>query len=126
MIEDAWNEYRGWAKRARTLQASARRWSLIALVCSGLAALLGTAAGQVMGSPALGRALAFAAAVVAAVTPVIGREISRQRGAMDSRSRDSRSDKIRVFSLRGTIRTLCRRYSQERVRRAPRFAGRTG
>jgi hypothetical protein len=75
MVEEAWNEYRGWAKRARTLQTSARRWSTMAFVCSGLAAILGTAAGQVTGGSVLGRALAFAAAVIAAVTPVIGREI---------------------------------------------------
>jgi len=75
MIEEAWNEYRGWAKRARVLQGSARRWSRASFVCAGLAAILGAAAGQVPGGVALGRALAFAAAVVAAVTPVIGREV---------------------------------------------------
>ena len=127
MIKEAWNEYRGWAKRARTLQASTRRWSRIAFVCSGLAALLGTAAGQVTGSPVLGRALAFAAAVAAAVTPVIGRgdPVRGQRGAMDSCTRNSGCDKIRVFSLRGTTGRLCRRHSKKRVRRTPRCHSRT-
>ena len=55
MVEEACNEYRGWANRARTLQTSARRWSTMAFVCSGLAAILGTAAGQVAGGSVLGR-----------------------------------------------------------------------
>ncbi len=75
MIEEAWNDYRGWAKRARTLQTSSRRWSHAAFVCAGLAAIFGTAASQVTDGPVLGRALAFLAAVMAAVTPVLGREI---------------------------------------------------
>jgi hypothetical protein len=54
MIEEAWNEYRGWTRRARTLQASARRWSSVSFGCAGLAAILGAAAGQVTGSPVLG------------------------------------------------------------------------
>jgi hypothetical protein len=102
MIEEAWNEYRGWAKRARTLQASARRWSLIAFVCSGLAAILGTAAGQVTESPLLGRALAFAAAVVAAVIPVIGREIL---------SADSEGRWIRARATAEAIKSECFRFA---------------
>ena len=38
MIERAWNEYRGWAKRARSLQAKADRWNvwaMIALIVTG-------------------------------------------------------------------------------------------
>ena len=87
MIEQAWNEYRGWARRARTLQTSARRWSYLSFACAGLAAILGTAAAQVAGGSMLGRALAFAAAVVAAVTPVIGREIL----SVDSETRWTRA-----------------------------------
>jgi hypothetical protein len=75
MIGQAWNEYRGWAKRGRTLQTSALRWSRLSFVCSGLVAVLGAAASQLTGGSTLGNALAFAAAVIAAVTPVIGREI---------------------------------------------------
>ena len=104
MIEDAWNEYRGWAKRARTLQTAARRWGLIAFVCSGLAALLGTAAGQVTGTPVLGRALAFAAAVVAAVTPVIGRQIL---------SADSEARWIRARATAETIKSECFRFAAQ-------------
>jgi len=104
MIKEAWNEYRGWAKRARTLQASTRRWSRIAFVCSGLAALLGTAAGQVTGSPVLGRALAFAAAVVAAVTPLIGREIL---------SADSEARWIRARATADAIKSECFRFAAQ-------------
>jgi|tagenome__1003787_1003787.scaffolds.fasta_scaffold20822629_2 hypothetical protein len=104
MIEEAWNEYRGWAKRARTLQASARHWSLIAFVCSGLAALLGTAAGQVTGTPVLGRALAFAAAVVAALTPVIGRQIL---------SADNEARWIRARATAEAMKSECFRFAAE-------------
>lgn len=104
MIEDAWNEYRGWAKRARTLQASARRWSLLAFVCSGVAAILGAAAAQAAESPVLGRALAFAAAVVAAVTPVIGREIL---------SADSEARWIRARATAEAIKSECFRFAAQ-------------
>jgi hypothetical protein len=32
MIEQAWNEYRGWAKRARSLEANADRWNVCAMI----------------------------------------------------------------------------------------------
>ncbi len=73
MIDNAWDEYRAWAGRARALQASSRLWNLTALVCAAVAAVLGTAAGQVGGSAAT--VLAALAAVAAAVTPVLGRDI---------------------------------------------------
>jgi SMODS and SLOG-associating 2TM effector domain 1/Protein of unknown function (DUF4231) len=75
MIEEAWNEYRGWAKRARSLQGSSRQWSRAALVCGCLVAIFGAAASQVPDGLLLGKAMAFVAAVLAAVTPVLGREI---------------------------------------------------
>ena len=59
MIEEARDEYRGWAKRARTLQTSSRRWSRVAFVCAGLAAILGAAASQVTGGSISGRAWPF-------------------------------------------------------------------
>ena len=68
MIEEAWNEYRGWTKRAHALQTSAQRSSRTAFLCSGLAAILGTAAAQVTSGSVLSRALAFATAVLAANT----------------------------------------------------------
>ena len=104
MIEEAWNEYRGWAKRARVLQGSARRWSRASFVCAGLAAILGAAAGQVPGGPALGRALAFAAAVVAAVTPVIGREVL---------SADSEARWIRARATAEAIKSECFRFAAQ-------------
>ena len=104
MIEEAWNEYRGWAKRARTLQSSARRWSLVSFVCAGLAAILGTAAAQMTGGSLLGRALAFAAAVVAAVTPVIGREIL---------SADSERRWIRARATAEAIKSECFRFAAQ-------------
>ena len=32
MIEQAWNEYRGWAKRAQSLQGKTGRWNFWAMV----------------------------------------------------------------------------------------------
>lgn len=75
MIEEAWNEYRGWAKRARSLQRSTRQWNRAALVCGGLVAIFGAAASQVPDGLLFGKAMAFMAAVLAAITPVLGREI---------------------------------------------------
>ena len=43
MIEEAGDEYRGWAKRALTLQTSSRRWSRVAFVCAGLVVILAAA-----------------------------------------------------------------------------------
>jgi len=104
MIEQAWNDYRGWARRARMLQTSARRWSSISFACAGLAAILGAAAAQVAGGSVLGRALAFAAAVVAAVTPVIGREIL---------SADSEGRWIRARATAEAIKSECFRFAAQ-------------
>lgn len=75
MIESAWDEYRGWAKRSRSLQQSVRAWNLAALSCAVLAAVFAAAAAQVPAEGAAGRALAALAAVAAAVTPVLGRHL---------------------------------------------------
>jgi cation transporter-like permease len=104
MVEEAWNEYRGWAKRARTLQSSARRWSRTAFACSALAAIFGAAAAQATGGSVLGKALAFAAAVVAAVTPVIGREIM---------STGSETRWIRARATAEAIKSECFRFAAQ-------------
>jgi len=104
MFEEAWNEYRSWARRARMLQTSARRWSRLSFACSGLAAILGTAAAQVAGGSVLGRALAFAAAVVAAVTQVLVREIL---------SVDSEARWIRARATAEAIKSECFRFAAQ-------------
>lgn len=104
MIEQAWNEYRGWAKRARLLQTSARRWSRLSFVCSGLAAVLGVAAGQVTGGSVLGKGLSFAAAVIAAAIPVIGREIL---------STNSEARWIRARATAEAIKSECFRFAAQ-------------
>jgi len=75
----AWNAYRGWAKRARELQAEAGRWNLLALACVVLAAICGAATALVPAAPSpwnvLGTGLASAAAIAAAVGAYLGREI---------------------------------------------------
>ena len=73
MIESAWNEYRGWARRSRTLQQSIRNWNTAAAACAALAAVLGAATtGR---SYATAASLAALAAVASAVTPILGRHI---------------------------------------------------
>jgi hypothetical protein len=47
----AWNAYRGWAKRARDLQADAGRWNLAALGCIVLAAVCGAATSLTPAAP---------------------------------------------------------------------------
>jgi hypothetical protein len=75
MIEDAWNEYRGWARRARELQEASNRWTVWTMLFAVLAAALGATAGQAGTSSLWGRLLGFAAAACAAITPVLGRDI---------------------------------------------------
>ena len=104
MIEEAWNEYRGWAKRARTLQISSHRWSRVAFFCAGLAAILGAAASQVPDGSISGRTLAFLAAVVAAVTPILGREIL---------SVDSEARWIRARATAEAIKAECFRFAAQ-------------
>ncbi|HKN26898.1 MAG TPA: DUF4231 domain-containing protein [Roseiarcus sp.] len=79
MLKMAWNAYRGWAKRARDLQAGAGRWNLAALVCIALAAVCGAATSLTPAAPSpwnvLGTWLASVAAVASAVGAYLGREI---------------------------------------------------
>jgi hypothetical protein len=85
MIEQAWNEYRGWAKRARSLQANADRWNFWAMVALVATGVLGAASGFFAANPANGlpgwlaqgefaRALACAAAVASALSLYVGRQ----------------------------------------------------
>jgi SMODS and SLOG-associating 2TM effector domain 1/SMODS and SLOG-associating 2TM effector domain 3 len=79
MLRMAWNAYRGWAKRARELQAAAGQWNLLALLCVVLAAVCGAATALVPAAPSpwsgFGFWLASAATVAAAVGAYLGREI---------------------------------------------------
>ena len=79
MLTMAWNAYRGWAKRARELQAAAGRWNLVAIVCIVVAAVCGAATALVPAAPSpwsgLGFWLASAATAAAAVGAYLGREI---------------------------------------------------
>ena len=81
MIEQAWNEYRGWAKRARSLQASADGWNMWAMIALIVTAFLGAAATFVgtygvdwPASREVVRALACAAAVASALSLYVGRQ----------------------------------------------------
>lgn len=75
MIETGWDEYRGWAARARRLQADLRRWNLASLLCVTAAAFFGGLAVQLKDRDTAGSVIAGLAAVAAALAPVIGREI---------------------------------------------------
>jgi len=74
-INSAWDEYRGWAVRARELQKSSQNWNKADVICAAAAALLGAAATQTAGVPSFGKALSLLAAVAAALTPILGKEI---------------------------------------------------
>jgi hypothetical protein len=91
MIEQAWNEYRGWAKRARSLQANADRWNFWALVALIATGALGAASGFFAANPAdwlpgwlshdqFVSALACEAAIAAALSLFVGREAFAVRG----------------------------------------------
>ena len=82
MIEQAWNEYRGWAKRARTLKASADRWNFWAMAALISTAFLGACTtffgtygtGWSTISLDIARALACTAAIASALSLYVGRQ----------------------------------------------------
>ena len=101
MIENAWDEYRSWAKRARELQTSSQRWTRAAMIFALLAAIFGVAAGQV-GAGSWGRLLAFLAAASAAITPVLGQDLL---------SIGRESQWIRARATAESIKSECFRYA---------------
>lgn len=74
MINTAWDEYRGWAARGREQQSVANRWNIAALISATLAAVFGAAATQTAGHE-LGRVFSLFAAIAAALTPLLGKEM---------------------------------------------------
>ena len=85
MIEQAWNEYRGWAKRARSLQENTNRWNFWAMIALVATGVLGAATVFFGASPPdwlptwllhdqFARALACAAAVASALSLYVGRQ----------------------------------------------------
>jgi hypothetical protein len=76
----------------------------VAFFCAGLAAILGAAASQVPDGSISGRTLAFLAAVVAAVTPILGREIL---------SVDSEARWIRARATAEAIKAECFRFAAQ-------------
>ena len=85
MIEQAWNEYRGWARRARSLEAKTGRWNFWAMAALIATGVLGAATGFLGADPpawvpdwlvdkAFVRALACAAAVTSALSLYVGRQ----------------------------------------------------
>jgi hypothetical protein len=85
MIEQAWNEYRGWAKRARSLQTNTERWNFWAMAALVATGVLGAASGYFGANPPdclpewlpnkeFARALACAAAVASALSLYVGRQ----------------------------------------------------
>jgi hypothetical protein len=76
-IEEAWDEYRPWAKRSRTLQRTLNRWNLAAAGAAILAAVLGAAA---VGSKLeLSSLLSGLATVAALVAPLLGHHLLEYR-----------------------------------------------
>ncbi len=79
MLKQAWNDYRGWAKRARDLQAATWWWNVAALACAVIAAICGAATTLFPdsgGAPnTWGVRLALAATLAAAIGAFLGRQI---------------------------------------------------
>ena len=75
MIESAWNEYRGWARRARELSATRSDGLHGAMARPCLRRELGAAASEQIGAGRIGPALSFLAAACAAMVPVLGQDI---------------------------------------------------
>ena len=85
MIEQAWNEYRGWARRARSLEAKTGRWNVWAMAVLVVTAFLSAASGYLSAdqpgwlpgwlvSKEFAQALACAAAVASALSLYVGRQ----------------------------------------------------
>jgi hypothetical protein len=76
MLESGWQEYRGWAARARENQRAATRWALVALLLACVSAIFGALASQDwLVSSTLRSICAFVAAAAAASAPIVGRDI---------------------------------------------------
>jgi len=110
MIDTAWDEYRGWALRARELQSSSQRWNRAALICAALAAALGAAATQTAGDPSAGKVLSLLAAVAAALTPILGKEIPNGSVRVRPRKQSSRNA-FALLRARETMRARMPRKS---------------
>jgi len=80
MLKQAWNDYRGWAKCARDLQAATRRWNLAALICVVIAAICGAATILFPGSPASPNAWGVRLALVATLASAVGAFFGRELG----------------------------------------------
>lgn len=75
MLKVSWETYRGWAKRARDLQAETDTWNRVALVCVVLAALCGAATTIFSKPSALGPSLAIVAALASAAAAYFGKTV---------------------------------------------------
>jgi hypothetical protein len=101
MINDAWDEYRGWDARAIDLQDSSKKWNTAALISASAAAVFGAAATQASSQPTLGKVLSILAAAAAALTPVLGKEIL---------SSGEEAKWIRARATAEAIKSECYRY----------------
>lgn len=75
MLKQSWETYRGWAKRARGLQAETDFWNVLALVCVVVAALCGAATTIFPKPSVLGPSLAIAAALASAAGAYFGKTV---------------------------------------------------
>ncbi|MCQ8190169.1 DUF4231 domain-containing protein [Streptomyces rugosispiralis] len=79
-LVEAWRQQSVWSQAANRVKTSISRARLLALLLGVCFAVLGAASAQVMDdSPAWGRSLAFAAAIAAGLTPLVGQHATPQR-----------------------------------------------
>jgi hypothetical protein len=110
VIDTAWDEYRGWAARARALQTASQRWNTAALASAGAAAALGAAAIQFSSYPRAMQALSLLSALAAGAVPFLGKEILTS---------GAEAKWIRARATAEAIKSECYRYAA----RAGAYAG---
>jgi hypothetical protein len=89
MLRDAWNEYRGWARRARHLRGAVLWWNRSAFGSAMAAAIFGTIAVTFNSDNIMGKAFSLIGALAAAVAPFLGHrifDIRREASALRARA----------------------------------------
>lgn len=110
MLTEVWDQYRGWAKRAREWQVESRRWNTAVFLCTIIAAILGAASTQVDSTWVLGHVVAFSSAMAVGLTPILGNQILQLK---------VESKWIRARAVAEAIKSQCFRYAA----RAGDYAG---
>jgi hypothetical protein len=102
MLDQAWDQYIGWATRARELQERSRHWSWIGLAAAVGAAVAGTLASQLGAQSRVFAGISTAAALISAGSAWFGREAIVA---------ENEKKWVKARSLAETIKSECFRYA---------------